>query len=292
MDQAVLKFTSIELFQKDRIDRIRRSCGHTLSSHAFSSLYLWKDRMRLKVYLSERLFCVKCESKDTSEYFFPCGAEDEKQYIISKLLDKDKPTFRYLRDKDREFLDKYFPGRFYYESIREDWEYIYDREEQVRLEGSRFKHLRSKVQRGRQAHKWTIMEVSKETIPLAAEVAGRWHTEIKHNGESVEIGATLNALEFFEELQLSGILMMNGNKPLAFALGTAITEDTFDLHISKTLEEDIDCYLKWELYRWLPKNIRYINREEDLGIKGLRLHKTEMKPVRFNELWKGWTITE
>jgi hypothetical protein len=55
--------------------------------------------------------------------------------------------------------------------------------------------------------------------------------------------------------------MLDGDKPLAFALGTAITEDTFDLHISKTLEDDIDCYLKWELFRRLPENIRYINRK-------------------------------
>ncbi len=292
MEQAALSFTTIELSQKDRIDSIRRSYGHTLSSHAFSSLYLWKDKMKLKVCLSDQLFCVKCEQKDTDEYFFPCGAEEEKQSVISKLLDQDQLTFRYLRNEDIEFLQKYFPGRFYFESIREDWEYIYDKEEQVRLKGNSFKHLRSKVHRGEQSHQWTITTLSKNTIPLATEITERWQAETKHNGESVDMDATLKALEFFEELQLSGILMMDGEKPLAFALGTAITEDTFDLHISKTLEEDIDCYLKWELFRQLPKHIRYINREEDLGIEGLRLHKTEMKPVRFNELWKGWTITE
>lgn len=292
MDQAALNFTKIELSHKDRIDQIRRSYGHTLSSHAFSSLYLWKDKMKLKLYLSDQLFCVKCEQKDNDEYFFPCGAEEEKQYVISKLLDQGQLTFRYLRNEDIEFLQKYFPGRFYFESIRDDWEYIYDKEEQVSLKGSCFKHLRSKVHRGEQSHHWTIMQLSKYTVPLAAEVAGRWQTEGKHNGESVDIAATLNALEFFEELQLSGILMTDGEKPLAFALGTAITEDTFDLHISKTLEEDIDCYLKWVLFRQLPKKIRYINREEDLGIEGLRLHKTEMKPIRWNVLWKGWTKTE
>lgn len=292
MVQAIANFTTIDLSHKDRIDKIRKNNGHILSSHAFSSLYLWKDKMNLKVYLSEELFCVKCGQKDANEYFFPCGAEDEKRLIISELLDKDTLIFRYLRDEDREFLEKYFPGRFYFESIRDDWEYIYDKEEQISLKGSSFKHLRSKVHRGEQAHKWTIISLTKDTTPLATEVATKWHTEIKHNGESVDIGATLNALEFMNELSLSGILLMDGDKPLAFALGTAITEDTFDLHISKTLEDDIDFYLKWELYRWLPKNIRYINREEDLGLEGLRLHKTEMKPIRFNELWKGCTKTE
>ncbi len=292
MGQAVLDFTTIKLVDKDRIDNLRRSYGHTLSSHAFSSLYLWKDIMKLKVYLSDKLFCVKCEQENTNEYFFPCGAEEEKQFFISKLLDKEKLSFRYLRDEDREFLEKYFPGRFHFVSTRDDWEYIYDKEEQVRLKGSSFKHLRSKVHRGEQSYQWTITKLSKKTIPLAAEVAGKWHTEIKHSRGSIDISATLNALKFFKELQLSGILMLDGDKPLAFALGTAITEDTFDLHISKTLEDDIDCYLKWELFRRLPENIRYINREEDLGITGLRLHKTQMKPVRFNELWKGWTVKE
>jgi hypothetical protein len=157
------------------------------------------------------------------------------------------------------------------------------------LSGSSFKHLRSKIHKGENAHSWTVIKLTKENADAAAEVTRRWNEEVIHNGESTDVIATMNALDKFEELHLSGIILKDGETPLAFAMGTSITDDTYDLHISKTIESDIDCYLKWELYKQLPDEIHYINREEDLGIEGLRIHKTEMRPVRFNELWKGWT---
>jgi uncharacterized protein len=289
MSEGDVEFRPIELGHKDIIEHIRRCCGHNLSSHAFSSLFIWQEQMKLKLYLSKQLFCIRCEDKDNGNYFFPCGSDEEKLRFIPKLLNLGAVSFRYMREEDRCFLEKYFPGRFEFESAREDWEYVYAREEQVRLEGSEFKHLRSKVHKGEQAHDWTTIKLSRETIPLAADITRSWRCEAKHNAVSADIGATLKALKFFDELNLSGVLMLNGQVPLAFALGTVISEDTFDLHISKTLEKDIDCYLKWELFKQLPDQIAYINREEDLGIEGLRIHKIRMKPVRFNELWKGWT---
>lgn len=292
MGAAVLEFGSIELWNMDKIDVLRKKYHHTLSSHAFSSLFLWQDKMKLKVFFSEKLFCVKREDCGDNDYFFPCGDTKEKINFISWLAGKGFVSFQYIREEDKLFLEEHFPGRFDFRSAREDWEYIYDKDDQIKLDGSRFKHLRSKVHKGENVHNWTVTRLSTENTCLAAEVARRWNDEVKHNGESADMKATMKALDNFEELKLSGILLMEDQLPLAFALGTAITEDTFDLHISKTLESDIDCFLKWELFQQLPEKIKYINREEDLGLEGLRIHKTEMGPVRFNELWKGWTRSE
>jgi hypothetical protein len=286
------EYQAIELCHREQIDEIRRSCGHELSSHAFSSLYLWKNKMKLQLYLSEKLFCIKRGEKGPGHYFFPCGSEEEKLLFIRQLLRKGAVFFQYMREEDKQFLLEHFPGRFEFENAREDWEYIYDKAGQIKLEGSEFKNLRSKVHRGEHAHDWTILRLSGETLPLAAEIACRWKAEVRHKEEMADISATQRALKYYEDLNLSGILMLADREPLAFALGTVISEDTFDLHISKTLESDIDCYLKWELFRRLPENVRYINREEDLGIEGLRIHKTQMKPVRFHELWKGWAKAE
>ncbi|MDD3174004.1 MAG: phosphatidylglycerol lysyltransferase domain-containing protein [Herbinix sp.] len=282
-------FEPIDLCHKNKIETIRKKYKHSLSSHAFSSLYLWRDKMELSLYLKDELFCIKRGSFETNDYFFPCGDREAKLNLITKLIEKDSITFQYIREEDKLFLEEYFPDRFDFSSAREDWEYIYDKDEQVSLSGGSFKHLRSKVHKGENAHRWSTLKLSKENASAAVVVTRRWNDEVNHNGESADINATLNALNNFDELNMSGVLLMEDQVPYAFAMGTSITEDTFDLHISKTIESDIDCYLKWELYKQLPDHIRYINREEDLGMEGLRLHKTEMKPVRFNELWKGWT---
>ncbi|MDK2808695.1 MAG: hypothetical protein PWP24_1432, partial [Clostridiales bacterium] len=58
-------------------------------------------------------------------------------------------------------------------------------------------------------------------------------------------------------------------------------------HISKAIIGSLDSYLKWQLFKRLPEDIIFINREEDLGITGLRTNKMDMKPIQFHELWKG-----
>jgi Uncharacterized conserved protein len=283
---SMVQFEPIDIGHRDKIEKIRQKHNHILSSHAFSSLYLWRNKMKLGVFLTDRLFCIRREDL-ADHYFFPCGDEEDKHELISQLIAQKNITFQYIRNEDKIFLEQHFPGKFEFYPARDDWEYIYDRNEQVKMEGGGFKHLRAKVHKGENAHNWEVMRLSKDIMSSAAGIAHRWNDEVKHNGESADINATISAFENFEVLNLTGIMLVGDGIPLAFAMGSEITPDTFDLHISKTLESDIDYYLKWELYKQLPDKIVYINREEDLGLEGIRIHKTDMKPIRFNELWKG-----
>lgn len=284
-----ISFESIDLRHKIKIDQIRTQYGHILSSHAFSSVYLWREKMRLKLFLTENLFCIKREDRFHNQYFFPCGEDEEKILFIHALIREGSVLFQYIRNEDKAFLEKNFPGQFEFCSAREDWEYIYDKREQIELSSPGFKHLRSKVHHGEREYQWTTLKLAEDNLTFAYEVVNNWNHRSEDNRTYADIQATLTALDHYDELGLSGIVLIADQKPLAVALGAAITEDTFDLHISKTLVGNIDSYLKWELFRSLPDEITYINREEDLGIEGLRCNKSEMRPVSFNELWKGWT---
>ena len=48
----------VELKHKQSVDAIRQKYGHNLSSHAFPSLYLWRDEMQLSLCLRENFFLV------------------------------------------------------------------------------------------------------------------------------------------------------------------------------------------------------------------------------------------
>jgi hypothetical protein len=53
----------------------------------------------------------------------------------------------------------------------------------------------------------------------------------------------MRAVEYFDALGLQGVLLENGKGPQAVAMGSCITPDTFDLHVTKTLLPGIDSYL-------------------------------------------------
>ena len=83
-------FEKVEVAHRDFIESIRKRYNHSTSSHAFTSIFLWKYSMKLTVYFGSDIFCVKRENLGSNHYFFPCGNDGEKKRIISELLEKEQ----------------------------------------------------------------------------------------------------------------------------------------------------------------------------------------------------------
>ena len=82
---------------------------------------------------------------------------------------------------------------------------------------------------------------------------------------------------------VGGVLFANG-KPAAFTAGERLGSDTIDVHFEKALDDLPGAYpmiareFARQLQAGLPE-IRYLNREEDMGLPGLRKAKEEWYPM-------------
>ena len=91
--------------------------------------------------------------------------------------------------------------------------------------------------------------------------------------------------EHFDELGIfAGAIKVDGNI-VAFSLGSSINRDTFDVHIEKANRdfEGAFAIINQQMAEHLPQNFVYINREEDLGIEGLRKAKQSYYPFQLIE---------
>lgn len=278
-------FVGISLSVKGEIERIRKSFGHVQASHAFVGLFLWRDSMRLSVSFGDDAFLVACGG----DFFFPCGSERGKRLFISEILasydpGEDFPELLYASADDVEFCRRFFPGEFCEFADENSREYIYDRAEQIQMSGKKFAYQRAKVNRARRAGQCVSLSLCEKTLPVARDIALEWAE--RRGDDSGDLEQTLEALENFEALCLYGNILVQNSVPVGFNMGSFIAEDTFDIHISKTLADDVDALMKLELYKSLPDRVKYINREEDLGITGLRVHKQDAQPCAFNEIYR------
>ena len=92
----------------------------------------------------------------------------------------------------------------------------------------------------------------------------------------------LNSLRLFEELHLTGGVLRIDGKVVAFTIGEPICEDTYVVHIEKAYADVQGAYTminqQFVEHELLGK-YRYVNREDDVGLEGLRKAKLSYKPV-------------
>ena len=100
---------------------------------------------------------------------------------------------------------------------------------------------------------------------------------------SKEHDAIIRAFAAFEKLGLEGGVLRSGGKILGFSLGEMTSPDTFDVHFEKAEININGAYpmVCRELTRMMMQrhpNLRYINREDDMGLESLRTSKLSYKP--------------
>jgi hypothetical protein len=97
-------------------------------------------------------------------------------------------------------------------------------------------------------------------------------------------------LEHPDELGLLGLAIRLGGRLEGFTLGELVRPDTALVHLEKANPEIRGLFvaLTSHLCRALPPEVTYVNREQDLGLPGLRKSKESLKP---DHLVHKFTIT-
>lgn len=268
------------------IEQIRRLLSHKLSSHAFASLYLWRNYLGLKLCLGDAFFTAKTKIHGENAWLFPCGEEKEKERFIEMRLEEDDFFLCYLGEEDKIFLETRFPGRFRIWEEEASAEYLYDRKEYETISGGRFSNMRKQIRHLQKEHALEIRRLGDENLNLAWEML---HESV---WETKALDVAKDALAHRKELDISGILTFVDGKARSLVMGFPLTHDTLDgcLDCSDTSVRGLSYYGKREFFLASKAQYRYLNAEEDLGIPGLRMMKRHMSPVGKNRTWNAKNI--
>lgn len=288
---------TITLEHRESIERIRGRCGHEASSHAFLSLFLWRQELGLQLYLTEGMFAVKCGRRGKNCWFFPCGEQDAIVDFLRGQLAAAKEPLRlcYMRREDVQLLDRAFPGRFRICAAPDDDEYLYDRAEQIRVQGKAFLHHRNSLNRLKRKYVIETRAVSAENLDAAADVL-KHAREIR--GECADGLSTVSTeqmiLDHWNELDMNGMIVYADGKPAAIVAGYLLSDRVYDISVCRKAinDPDLAVYARYQLFKELPETVEQINAEEDLGLEGLRKLKQGMRPVELLNMFEGVSLCE
>ena len=124
--------------------------------------------------------------------------------------------------------------------------------------------------------------VWRENLGYILEKYNLWSTYIPEDkGVMIAYASIYGNTENAAALKIKGGIIYVGEKAVAFTLGSAVNAEVFDIHIEKSLAEYAEGYtvINREFAANELANYKYINREDDMGLDGLRQAKLSYHPA-------------
>lgn len=224
-------------------------------------------------------------------YHYPIG-EGEKDHIIEKLILLSKENNQQMsiicETKQRKSC---FAHQFEIKEERNFYDYLYLREDLQELKGKKFQPKRNHINKFTNKYKWSFEILNSENCFQCLELLNLWQEqaiektpELKSDYEK-EKKVINYFFSNFEQLNLFAGAIKVEEKIVAFSIGSKINNNTFDVHIEKADRnyEGAFALINREMALHIDKNYIYINREEDLGIEGLRKAKLSYNPIKLIE---------
>ena len=266
------------------------SCIDSLSAdYAFGGIFVWKTPYRTKIARYKDFVICRWGRDEDTAYSLPIGCGEFKDAVNAIISDAKENGFKLhiygITDFYRELLEKDFPDKFTFKANEGYYDYIYEAEALANLSGKKYHGKRNHISAFKRAYPdWTYEEITEENINECINLHTQWinNREDDDPDFSMEFEAVLAGLDNYAALGFKGGIIKVGETTIAYTFGEAINKDCFVTHFEKAPADINGAYtiINQEFAkRLLADGYKYINREEDLGIEGLRKAKQSYRPA-------------
>jgi hypothetical protein len=268
---------------------------------AFASLYCWSGFFNTEFAVEGGRLFLRYMFDDEYVYFTPTGNDGNDEplrQMLHEATNGDRPfSLQCVDAATCKSFDAIMLEKFEWNVNRDSSEYLYLRSDLENLAGKKFQPKRNHINQFlRTFPDYEYLPLTPEIMPecMALERQWRKNAEAHEPFEAIEtIDAEHNALttafEHFAELDLIGAAIRANGKIVAFTYGAPINDEVFDICVEKADISILGTYpvINQQFVRRLPSRFIYINREEDLGVPGLRKAKLSYNPVEMVEKFVG-----
>ena len=285
----MISFSRLQLAQKAQYEDILFACGSRSCEYSFANLYLW-GRQEAAFFPEGVAFLSHFYGK--SVYPYPIGTGDRRAVLEAVLEDAKSRgipcRITSMTQAETQELESWFPGRFLFRPDRDGFDYVYAIDDLADLKGRKFQKKRNHVHKFQASHPDCLsVPLEKENLPQAQEMVAQWFrqrlTEDPHGDYLLEQIALSRAFRHFEALGMEGLMLVENGQVLAVTLASRLSENTMDVHFEKAREDVDGAYaaVNCEFARYLRlkhPELAFLNREDDLGLPGLRQAKLSYQP--------------
>lgn len=276
------KFKKVEISDRAWVQEILKNCTCPSLEYNFTTLFIWGDIYNTKIREYKGNLLVK--SGDKNSFLFPAGSDVKSavDFILENSVGKVK--FFGVCESGVEFLKKHYPSKFEFSENRDMSDYIYTKESLAELKGKKLSSKRNHINRFVENNPdWSFEKINEENIELVKKMHDEWRDTMdmeEKSGLYEEGVAVKKALEYYNELELSGGLIKANGRVIAFSIGDRLNDKCFLVHIEKAFHDIQGAYpmINKQFVINCCSDYELINREEDAGNEGLRKAKLSYNP--------------
>jgi uncharacterized protein len=292
-----MDFKKLELEDKKIIDKYIYPYKFMSCEYSFTSLYIWKDAcdVQFAIYL-DALILKKKDFEGNYHFMQPLGYKKENLRKIIETLEayKEENNMTYLfKDLDEGFVEEinsllHENDEVCVEEDRDNFDYLYEAQKLMTFSGKKLHGKKNHYNFFVKNFDYEVVDIDNEKVILdVIEAAEIWYEEAPDKDEKLyyELLAIKDILNYMNYLNLKGIAVYVDGKLCAFSIGECLNDKLAVIHIEKG-DKNINGIYSFIAKTFVERcfsNAEIINREQDLGIEGLRKAKMSYHPLKLEK---------
>ncbi len=257
------------------------------SEYTFTNMFMWRKSYNIRYALIDGFLCIFSRHQGGGETVnFPLGNGDLKSVLLA-LIDYFKslgevPLIRLYQKEDIDALNECFKDGFILTEDRASFDYVYNVSDLTSLSGSKYHSKRNHINRFLADYNHEYRRLDSSHIGACYDMFDKWCKQKEDLNVSEQREAVLELLKNFEALKVSGGGIWVDEKLVAFSFGEVLSPENsmvvIHLEHADTNFQGSFPFINQQflLNEW--NSFKYVNREEDMGLSGLRRAKKSYHP--------------
>ncbi|MDZ5253240.1 DUF2156 domain-containing protein [Clostridium sp. LIBA-8841] len=265
--------------------------------YSFTTLFMWRNFNNIEYDILNDIFVIKKYDKNEGNFFMePLGeiSDMKLRNLIEDLdstrkIEKGKWLFGDVSESFLFRLQRLYRSELTVQEEINNFDYLYDYNEFIALKGKKFRKKKNKYNQFVKSYNYKTI-IFKKSLEESEKLKcykflDKWCLENEEMDEEflAEIEGTKDLINFLEELNLELIELYAGEELIGISIGEIFNDYIYIVHVEKCLKEFNGAYafISNSLLKNSSSNLKYVNREDDLGILGLRKSKMSYNPKFF-----------
>ena len=292
-----MTFHPLTLFDCKAMQAVTLHSGRRNCNYTFANLVGWQFWYYTEVCVLENAVVLRYTFNGQRAYMV-CTSEELSLQLIEALFDDSDGDLTLIGLEDSQVAQlstikvplalwrgvrgEASPFSISVEPVRDQYDYIYRRTDLATLHGRNLDAKRNHINRFRAEHPdFEYRPLTPESFDECRRLTEIWQEE-KDASDTIDVEKQVMETIFsnWDALGMTGGSIFVDGRMVAFTYGSAVTTDTLDVCVEKADRhvEGAFAIINQQFAEHLPEQYIYLNREEDMGIPGLRQAKLSYHP--------------